>query len=406
METVRKAIVAVIKRFIVAVASTVGVIALFGYFLDKLEIIVHTKLYSVLGSNSVLFTAIIGTPLHETAHWLGCKLFGFQVHEVQLLRPTAYKEDGILGFVKYSYAQDSFWQRIGCVFVGIAPMIFGSLFILLTIFLLKPEILYNIKDRVSKVDSDNKDNHFFKSLWAAFAGFWTGLFSLKKWGWLRGIICLYIVCSISMHMTLSSQDIKSSVPGFGAVAIIFLVFAIITALIGTDYIVPGAKTAGFVASFLSIGLLADALLLGITLLWGGTGDFKGVGYYATPINLNKFVEITESGSDHSGELSVKFDYEKFEKKYAKRFTKKYENSLTLKIGNETIDFGELLQELGMSTFVMTSCFHPEAEKKHDLSNGDVVKIIWKYTENIEYLSEQMGVYFKYSDFDYTVKHLK
>lgn len=265
MKTIREGIFSVIKRFFVAILSTLGIVTLFGFVLEKLESLVNSRLYSSLGSGTVLFTAVVGTPLHETAHWLGCKLFGFKVHEVVLLRPKAYKYDGILGYVSYSYNQGSWWQKLGCFFVGIAPMIFGVLFILLFIFLLKPEIYTEISEEIAKATKGRKKPDFTAVLAAAFCGFWKGLFSVKKLGLLRGFICLYLVMSISMHMTISYADIKGAMAGLGIVMLLYLIFAVITAMIGNDYVITGAKTAAYVSAFFSIGLLSDVLLLLISL---------------------------------------------------------------------------------------------------------------------------------------------
>ena len=90
---------------------------------------------------------------------------------------------------------------------------------------------------------------------------------LRKWAILRGILCLYLVTSIAMHMTCSGQDITNSVKGFGIVALIYLIYAIITAAIGNEYLKRSLRVGGFIASLLSIGLIADGIMLLITLLF-------------------------------------------------------------------------------------------------------------------------------------------
>ena len=74
------------------VISTLGVVTVFGLILEKLETVINTNLYKSIGSAAVLFTALIGTPLHEIAHWSVCKLFEFNIIDVELLRPIAYKK--------------------------------------------------------------------------------------------------------------------------------------------------------------------------------------------------------------------------------------------------------------------------------------------------------------------------
>ena len=91
--------------------------------------------------------------------------------------------------------------------------------------------------------------------------------SLRKLGILRGILCLYLVMSTAMHMTVSGQDIKSSSVGFGLVAIIYLIYSIVTAAIGNEYVMPALRRGGFIASLLSIGLISDGIVLLISLLF-------------------------------------------------------------------------------------------------------------------------------------------
>ena len=79
-------------------------------------------------------------------------------------------------------------------------------------------------------------------------------------------MCLYIVCSIAMHMTLSPADIRSALPGLKALFGLYLIHAIVTALIGRDYVERLAKTAAFIASLLSIGLMADLVMLVISII--------------------------------------------------------------------------------------------------------------------------------------------
>lgn len=399
MEDISKGLLSVIKRFFIALISTLGILTLFGIVLEKLEKIINASLYSNLGKNTVLFTAAIGTPLHEISHWIGCKIFGFQVNEVVLLRPKMYRLDGVLGYVSYSMNPNSMWQRFGCFFVGIAPMIFGNLFILLSVCLLKPEIFSQIKEKVNKVANGSKKKRFLPVCWASFLGFWKGLFSLKKLGWLRGLICLYIVMSISMHMTISSADIESAKLGVWIVLGIYGVFALVTAMIGNDYVIPGAKTAACLSGFLSIGLLADALLLAISLAFSRMGDINGFGSLFKTINLNKYIIINEEGYDHYGTISVSFDAEKFVKKYGDRISRKYEGKSLSK------DKEELLSEtMGLIASL------PKADKKEFLSNGDVISFSWDDEFLPEFSTLKMSVLLpdykiKHDDFEYKVQNL-
>ena len=264
MKDLRHAVWEVIKRFLCAVTSTAGVFILFGWILEKLEAVINTRMTMSIGQDAVLVTAAVGTPLHEIAHWIGCKIFGFKVVDVDLLRPVAYKTDGILGYVSYSYSQNGIWSKLGCFMTGMAPMILGSVFMILIVRLCVPEVFESTK---KSIENRSKDKiPVLSCWWAAFIGFWKGMISLRKWGILRGILCLYLIMSVSMHMTVSGQDLKAASVGFVIVALLYLIYSIVTAAIGNEYVLPALKRGGFIASLLSIGLISDGILLLISLV--------------------------------------------------------------------------------------------------------------------------------------------
>lgn len=423
MKTLGEAIWSVFKRFTVAILSTLGILTLFGYILDRMEIVVNSKLYESLGRGTVLFTAIIGTPLHEIAHWLGCILFGFKVHNVELLRPIKYKSDGILGFVQFSYKQDNLWQKLGCFIVGIAPMLMGSIFILLFMRLLKPEIFIQIKEKVRKVTYGVKKPNFFAVFFAGFGGFWKGLFSLKKWGWLRSIICIYIAMSIAMHMTISSADIESAKSGMWIVLTLYVIFAIVTAMIGNDYVIPGAKVAAMLSAFFSIGLIADVLLLVLSILFSGVGNFKGLNKvidssFINSVNLNKYVEVIEEGYDHYGTVSISFDEDKFLKKYGKKINKNFTGDIESFIdyyssnSKKAEAIKNSLSQIDIAPTFVSLLGVPKSNKTSDLSNGDVITLSWDSVYGNEFLNldelikAATGLTVSHKDFTYEVKKLK
>ncbi len=265
MKDLRHAIWEVIKRFFCAVLSTAGVFIAFGWILERLENIIHTRMMMSVGQDVILVTGVVGTPLHEIAHWIGCKIFGFTVIDVDLLRPVAYKYDGILGYVRYSTSINSWWNKLGCFVTGMAPMILGSVFMMLIVRFVVPEVFESTKKSIEEKSKGGIP--ILSTWWAAFVGFWKGMISLRKWGILRGILCLYLVMSTSMHMTVSGPDIQSASVGFGIVAIIYLAYSIITAAIGNEYVMPALKRGGFIASLLSIGLISDGIVLLISLFF-------------------------------------------------------------------------------------------------------------------------------------------
>lgn len=255
-----------LKRSGLAFVCTMGILIVFGLLIDYLEAVTHMRLMSAFGWWAVVFTGLIGTPIHEIGHWVGCKLFGFHVTEVQLFRPIAGQYDGILGYVTYTYTGDSLWSKLGCFVTGIAPLIFGGVVILLVLRFLTPEVYRCISERMDQAKQTSGTANLPGQCWGAFSGFWMGLTRLRKGGILRGILCLYILTSISMHMSLSRADLTGASTGFLVVLGLYLIYGVISWVCKTDYKKHCIRAATVVTMFLCIGLAFCLLMLGISLL--------------------------------------------------------------------------------------------------------------------------------------------
>lgn len=140
----------------------------------------------------VYFFGIVGVPIHELSHYLFCKLFNHKVNKVCLFSPN--KETGTLGYVNHSYSKRSLYQRIGMLFIAIAPMVVGTTLII---------FLYSYFD-INNFSFDLISNDFkLISKYLAFA---------------------YLFLAISSHMVWSVVDMKNSISGlFVLIPIIYLI---------------------------------------------------------------------------------------------------------------------------------------------------------------------------------------
>lgn len=252
------------KRTLGAFGATVGVLVLCGLILGFVEGKSTTYLYGLFGWGGIVVTGLVGTPIHELGHFLMCKLFGFHVSEVALFRPIAGRTDGVLGFVRYSYDKGSLWQRLGCFFVGIAPMVLGVAAILLILRFLTPEIFHSTRDRLAQ--AVRRGGGPLALVGAAFSGFFGGLVRLRGAGIARGLVCLYLLFSISTHMTLSPADLSGAAVGLIVVAALCLIFGVVTTLLKVEVVPALKKTAVTLFAFLSVGTVFALLAL---LLFGG-----------------------------------------------------------------------------------------------------------------------------------------
>ena len=83
-------------------------------------------------------SAFIGTPIHEFGHYIFAKIFRFKVQDAQFF-PSKIKDNGdgtvTLGFVRWSAPKYRITNSIGMLFIGIGPVITGTIVItMLTYF--------------------------------------------------------------------------------------------------------------------------------------------------------------------------------------------------------------------------------------------------------------------------------
>jgi hypothetical protein len=204
-----------------------------------------------VGTKAELYlTGWIGTPVHEMGHAIFCVLFRHKITEAKFLSPA---EDGTMGYVKHEYNPKSTYQKTGNFFIGLGPMLFGTVLIYSILGLLLPECLpYEIKGGIMHTSGD-----FFRNF-ISFENF-------SKW---RFWLFIYLSFGISSHITLSREDFKGAASGFFTLlCIIFLVNLIANMLFSfglkslsvSAWLVPKADV--FLSLFYSIMIYALAISL-------------------------------------------------------------------------------------------------------------------------------------------------
>jgi len=135
----------------------------------------------LFGYKAIYFTGWIGTPIHELSHAIVAKLFGFKVISISLFKPEP--GTGVLGYVEYQYNKTSFFDNVGCFWVGVAPLV-GNL-----------------------------------GLCAVIASI---AFGEGQGGILQTTILSYICFALILHAAPSSQDLSNALPGFVTTIIAFI----------------------------------------------------------------------------------------------------------------------------------------------------------------------------------------
>ncbi len=191
----------------------------------------HRLLRNTFGHFGTLLFGIIGVPVHELSHLLMCLLFRHKVTEVRLFRPIRSRQDAVLGYVRHKYNKNSIYQKIGCFFIGIAPMILGAFLIVLIMNFIYPTLLY------AMISFPSMDHLQLNKVLPVFLlngrVILRTIFSNSSLH-IRCLIGIYVILSIALHMTISKADFLNAMSGFLLLESIILIFSWINLLLSTN----------------------------------------------------------------------------------------------------------------------------------------------------------------------------
>lgn len=237
------------------------------------------KACRVIGRNTFLMLfGWLGTFVHEGGHVLFCLLFGHRIIAVKWFDLTC--QDGSLGYVRHSCDRNSLYQRIGLFFIGIGPILLGTVVIYYASrYLLGPEVFASIRHNADSAMQVSK--HSFAALAESIGHNCLTIFSviftrdnLANW---KFYVFLYLTFSVGSSITLSPQDIKGALSGFLTLTGVLLVFNVATNWLG---IVPVRVVRGLSSSYsvfyvgMFLAILLNAMVAAVLLLLSvsGTGS--------------------------------------------------------------------------------------------------------------------------------------
>jgi hypothetical protein len=195
------------------------------YWVSKLR---NKALAESIGGKAGLFlTGWIGTPVHEAGHAIFCLIFRHKITEVKFFSP---QEDGTMGYVKHEYNTKSLYQRIGNFFIGIAPILFGTVVIYFLLWILLPECL---------------SQELGKGIGITGWEILKNIFNFDNFGSWRFWVFFYLSLCIASHATLSVQDFKGAVPGF----LILLCLIFLVNLMANIFLNYGLESLSFIHWF-------------------------------------------------------------------------------------------------------------------------------------------------------------
>ncbi|MBK9711809.1 MAG: hypothetical protein IPO81_10855 [Kouleothrix sp.] len=236
-----------------------------------LSFFVATRAAGVLGE--WLYLALfgrIGTPVHELGHAMFNVMFGHQIVEFQPFKVD--RANGSYGQVLFRFNRHSLYQRIGLFFVGIGPILFGTLIIYLAALLLLPG---EIDQTIRSMSADSQTfgsidgfNALSNSILEASAKIVAFLFNPENISSWRFWLFVYIAFAVGSSIRLSSSDIVGARAGFAALVALLFVLNLATLWSGDIVFQAVASISRFYVFFYAIIIFVIVLnLVMAALLW-------------------------------------------------------------------------------------------------------------------------------------------
>jgi hypothetical protein len=248
-------------------ALVLGPAAACAVVLHQLERITQTLLVSAFGVRAALVTGWIGVPVHEVSHVVGCLVFMHEIEEVRLFTPN--EEDGSLGLVRHRAPAGNPWAEVGRFFIGIAPLIGGSLALFVVARLLLPA---DALTSLTAIDFGAAPA-VGTSAWVGFtrgAAAAAALLSFENLDEPRFWLFLYLVACIGSHLAPSRADLRGALRGAVAIVVLLFVANLVALLLlgGADpHVVARVSTFTTpVVALLVLAVLLSAVLLVVVLV--------------------------------------------------------------------------------------------------------------------------------------------
>ena len=169
----------------------------------------------IFGENIYIYGfASLGTAVHELGHAFFAIVFGHKITQIKLFSPDT---DGTLGYVQHSFNPKNYYHRIGNFFIGIGPVIFGSIVIYIFVYAILGSKIDSLLNTSFNISSLNNIDTAKEVLIDFFAHIWLSIKPISQiimsYGW-YSIILIYILYSIVSSISLSPPDIEGSRDGF------------------------------------------------------------------------------------------------------------------------------------------------------------------------------------------------
>lgn len=236
-----------------------------GLLLHWLETTQQGRLARRFGWKSVLWTGWLGTPVHELSHAAMCVIFRHRIKKLALFEPDV--ASGRLGYVDHASDPKSPYQVIGKFFIGVAPLVGGSLVLYALLWLFEPQAAQKALEtgRVSAAVASGNLFSALKALLYGVLGVLDPILRIRNLTSLEFWLFLYFVLCIGSHVAPSRADLKGAKWGGLLLLSAVLVFNILFLAFGGAAGAVTAAMASVLGPMLALLVLA-AVLSGLSTL--------------------------------------------------------------------------------------------------------------------------------------------
>lgn len=201
---------------------TIMIVLLFSLkTMQKFSILSHLKL-SATGIN---VSAIVGTPIHELSHAALCVIGGHHITKISLFKPS---KDGTLGFVEHSYNTGNILIVAANLPIALAPIAGGCMAITgMNTWLLPDAELNELLRYASQPEVLGITSICRNAITTVIKIFDVLSTQVTSGNLVSVLLWIYLVGSISLHMTPSSADFHNCRIGLtatGAILSLFFLF--------------------------------------------------------------------------------------------------------------------------------------------------------------------------------------
>lgn len=246
--------------YVIQLLGLVGPIVLVGLVLE----LTTSRFLANTGKGGRIFflaTGFLGTPVHELSHAAMCLLFGHRIKRICLFSPN--DKTGTLGYVDHRYNPKSVYQQIGNFFIGIAPMLGGSLVLLLLLSLLLPDtyaVMANSMELLSGTQMSPLSGETYRTVFACLSDVLAALLAPSRLVTPAFWMFLAVALMIALHMDISPADLQSAKIGFFVFAVLLLVVDAVSILL-SKALFSEIVAVGFCVGCLVLLMMLPAVLL-------------------------------------------------------------------------------------------------------------------------------------------------